>query len=763
MEAADRNGLRWPGGNIRMQHHECNQGPDGLRRRFREENHLPRRTDASSDGKSGVLTPEVNCWRVVRADHCALLIDGEAYFKAVRDTIGKAHRSVFILGWDIDSGVRMVRGDSRDARPSSLIDFILHTLKRRRKLHVHVLVWDFSMIFALDREWPPIYNPRWRTRRRLHFSMDGKHPPAASHHQKVVVVDDSVAFLGGIDLTRRRWDTQEHVPGHPERVDPSGKRYPPFHDVQLVVEGEAARALGEFARERWRRATGWNPVTTADGNSGTDLWPNGVGPEFRNVDVGIARTKPAHLEEPEVREIEKLYLDSIAAARRSIYIENQFFTSAAVGDAIASRLREDDGPEVVVIMPRHKEGWLEKHTMEVLRSRLLKKLRKADVHKRLGVFYPHVEGLGKDDSIVVHSKLMIVDDRLLRVGSANLSNRSMGLDTECDLCIEAAGDEETSIAIWASLCRLLGEHLAKGEKEIREVIKGKGGVLPAIESLQGAKHTLRRLDGIVPDSIDRMVPDSALVDPEKPIDPDTLLEMFLGDEPPPGVQKRFAGAVGMLVGLLALAAAWRWTPLGDWLTVDRLVLLSGEISENPWGFPLALGTFVVGSMLAIPVTLLIAASAVIFGPGYGFLCSLLGSVLSAVVNFGIGQSLGRDAIRRLAGKRINRLSARLSRRGLLTVTAMRIIPVAPFAVVNLVAGASHIRFRDFFLGTLLGMAPGTLALSFFADGLFAVVRMPTAGNVAWIGMIAAILLGSGFLFYRWIPDRENKHTGMGED
>jgi len=237
--------------------------------------------------------------------------------------------------------------------------------------------------------------------------------------------------------------------------------------------------------------------------------------------------------------------------------------------------------------------------------------------------------------------------------------------------------------------------------------------------------------------------------------------MFLGDEPPPSVQRRIAGAVGLLVGLLALAAAWRWTPLGDWLTVDRLVSLSGKVSESPWGFfPLALGIFVAGSMLAVPVMLLIAASAVIFGPVYGFLCSLLGGVLSAVVNFRIGQSLGRDIIRRLAGKRVNRLSARLSRRGLLTVIALRIIPVAPFAVVNLVAGASHIRFRDFFLGTLLGMAPGTLALSFFADGLLAAVRLPTAGNVAWIGMIAAILLGCGFLFYRWISGREKKRTGM---
>lgn len=714
------------------------------------------RTDPPSDKSGRILVPGVNCWKEVRANRSALLIDGEAYFKAVREAIGKAHRSVFLLGWDIDSGVRMVRGDSRDGRPEPLIDFLLHTLKRRRQLHVYVLVWDFSMIFALDREWAPIYNPRWRTRRRLHFSMDGKHPPAASHHQKVVVVDDSVAFVGGIDLTRKRWDTQEHVPGHPERVDADGNSYPPFHDVQLVVDGEAARTLGEFARERWRRSTGEDPGSPSSKNPETDPWPAGVKPVFRGIDVGIARTKPAHLEEPAVREIEKLYRDGIAAARRYIYIENQFLTSAAVGDALVSRLKENAGPDVVIVQPLQKSGWLEKYTMEVLRSRLLKRLREADAHNHLGVFYPHVEGLAEEECIVVHSKLMIVDDRFLRVGSANLSNRSMGLDTECDLCINATGNTEDEDAIHSCLCRLLSEHLGKQEEEVRETIKGTGRLLSAIENLQGMKHTLRHLDGIVAESIDNMVPESAVVDPEKPVDSDTLLRMFLGDEPSPGVRKRIILGVGVLVGLLALAAAWRWTPLGEWLTVERLVSISGEVSKAPWGGALAIVSFVVGSMLAVPVTLLIATSAMIFGPGYGFLYSLLGGILSAAVNFGIGQFLGRDAIRRLAGKRINRLSARISRRGLLTVIALRVVPAAPFVVVNLVAGASRIRFRDFILGTLLGMAPGILAISFFAEGLLSAVRVPTAGNIIWASMIAAILLGGGFLVYRWTADRENQ-------
>lgn len=708
--------------------------------------------------KDRLLATGVNCWRVARANRCALLVDGEAYFKAVRDAIDKANHSVWILGWDIDSRIRLVRGDGKVDSSAPLVDFLHHMLKRRRGLRVQVLVWDFSMIFALDREWPPIYGPRWRGHRRLEFRMDGEHPPGASHHQKVVVVDDKVAFVGGIDLSKQRWDTTEHAADHPGRRDPDGRRYPPFHDVQLVVDGDAARELGELARERWR-TTGGKTVNLRESDAADDPWPDGVAPDFRDVEVGIARTMGQHRGRAEVAEIERLYCDIIAAAHRYIYIENQYLTSAAVGDALASRLKEKQGPEIVIVQPKSKAGWLEKYTMEVLRSRLLGRLRANDVRNRLGVFYPHVPGLGEDECVNVHAKLMIADDRILRVGSSNISNRSMRLDTECDLVIDAAGDEDAERAVRGCLIRLLAEHSGKGEEEVREAVGQAGGLLPAIERFRSGERALRPLGGTVAESIDQMVPDAAIVDPEKPVDPDTLFEMVLGDEPPKSLGKRLAAVAALLLGLLALAAAWRWTPLGDLLTVDRIETLAGEAAGSTWGFPIAMGGFVAGSLVAVPVTLMIAASALIFGPWQGFCYSLTGGVLSAVVTFGIGNTLGRDAVRRLAGKRINRLSKRLSRRGLLTVITLRIVPVAPFVVINLVAGASHIRFRDFWLGTLLGMAPGALALSFFADGIIGALRAPTPGTLAWVGVLAAILAGGGILSSRWIRRREKQGTG----
>ena len=154
--------------------------------------------------------------------------------------------------------------------------------------------------------------------------------------------------------------------------------------------------------------------------------------------------------------MEALYLDAIAAARRSIYIEAQYFTSTAIAEALEKRLRDPGGPEVLLILPRDAAGWLEQNTMTVLRTRLLTRLRAAD---RLGVWrvLSCCPKLG-DSCINVHSKILVVDDTLVRVGSSNLSNRSMGLDTGCDLAIEAADDARIGgIAHFRD--RLLGEHL----------------------------------------------------------------------------------------------------------------------------------------------------------------------------------------------------------------------------------------------------------------------------------------------------------------
>ncbi|MEO8536856.1 MAG: hypothetical protein ABI533_04965 [Betaproteobacteria bacterium] len=159
-------------------------------------------------GSGRLLQPGRNCWRVERAERLAFLVDGAEYFGAVRATLANARQSIFILGWDIDSRMRLVPEGAGDGLPEPLGDFLNAIVTRNRRLRGYVLSWDFAMLYAMEREWLPIFKLDGRTHRRLSFRLDDQHPVGASHHQKVIVVDDAVAFVSGYDLTRCRYDTR---------------------------------------------------------------------------------------------------------------------------------------------------------------------------------------------------------------------------------------------------------------------------------------------------------------------------------------------------------------------------------------------------------------------------------------------------------------------------------------------------------------------------------------------------------------------------
>ena len=698
-----------------------------------------------------ILKPGYNCWRLDHASRAAFLIDAAAYYKAFRAAVLKARHSILMLGWDIDSRVKLVRDDDPGPLPNSLCEFLNAVVSRSGGPNAYVLTWDFAMLYALDREWLPLYKLDWRTHRRLHFRMDDKHPPGGSHHQKVVVIDDRVAFVGGLDLTRARWDTPEHLPNDPRRVEGDGKPpYRPFHDVQILVEGDAARALGDLVRDRWHRATGRRLAPAPP--AAYDAWPDYLPADVTDIGLAIARTDPVYDGRPEVREVELLYHDAIRAARRYIYLENQFLTASGIVDALTQRLAEPDGPEVVLVLALRTDGWLSQQTMDVLRSRMIYRLRQADRFGRLRVYYPDLPGLDPQ-CINVHSKVMVVDDEFARVGSANLNNRSMGIDTECDVAFEASGEERVRRGIRVLRDRLLGEHLGVEPTTVATAIARHGSVIAGIDSLRGGQRTLKEFDVPPPEQVTSWLPNPELLDPERPIDPDQLTDQFVPPEERVPAHRRLMVAIGILLALLGMAAAWRWTPLGEWLDVDRLSDYIASFRGSPSAPVIAIGAFVVGGLLVVPVTLLVAVTALAFGPVQGFIYSLVGSLLSAACVYGIGHLLGRNTVRRLAGSRLNRLSKRLGERGIVAVTVVRLLPVAPFSVVNLVAGASHIRFRDFAIGTVLGMLPGIIGINFFIDRLSATLRNPGLGSaLVLVAVIAFIVLGAVWL-RRWALKR----------
>jgi len=687
-----------------------------------------------------ILKPGYNCWRVAPARRAAFLIDGAAYFRAFRAAALRARHCLLMVGWDIDSRVRLVREAPLDDAPNTLGDFLNAIVARPRGPHAYVLTWDFAMLYALDREWLPIYKLDWRTHRRLHFRMDGLHPPGGSHHQKVVVVDDDVAFVGGLDLTRARWDTPEHRADDPRRIEVhGGEPYRPFHDAQMLVQGDVAAVLGDLVRDRWARATG---QMLAPPPRGSDAWPPGLVADLENVRVAVVRTDPAFRARPEVREVERLYLDAIRAARRYIYIENQFLTAPVIADALAARLAEMDGPDVVIVTGLRTDGWLSQRTMDVIRGRMVARLRAADRYGRLRVYYPHVPGLGSK-CLHVHSKLMIVDDEFVRIGSANLNNRSMGIDTECDLALESESDPPARRAIATLRERLLAEHLGTTAEAVARA-SAKAPLRAAIDRLRGGNRTLRELPPPPPELVASWLPDPQLLDPERPIDPAALTDQLIPPEERVPATRRIVLAVATLLGLLGLAAAWRWTSLGDLLDLETLTAQVERFRELPASPALAIGAFVLGGLLVMPVTLLVAATALAFGPVFGLVYSVLGAMASAAVVYGLGRWLGRDVVRRFAGARLNAVSRRLAQRGILTIMFVRVVPVAPFSVVNLVAGASHIGFRDFLLGTLFGMTPGIALIALFVDQVGQTLRQPGPGAVALLAALLALIVGASY-------------------
>ena len=159
-----------------------------------------------------ILVPDRNVWRLSHADRFAVLIDGAALFGAVRQACIKAQRSIVIMGWDLDSRTRLVgeTGVAEDGYPIELAPFLSALVEERPQLRVQLLLWDYSVLYATERELFPTVSLQWKTPPRVTFALDDQVPAGASQHQKIVVIDDSVAFSGGLDLTIRRWDTSKH-------------------------------------------------------------------------------------------------------------------------------------------------------------------------------------------------------------------------------------------------------------------------------------------------------------------------------------------------------------------------------------------------------------------------------------------------------------------------------------------------------------------------------------------------------------------------
>ncbi len=533
-----------------------------------------------------LLTSGRNCWRIAHAQRFALLVDAAACFAAVRTALREARHSIFILSWDIDSRVRLVPDGAGDGWPEPLGEFLHALVSARPALQARLLNWDYTLLYAMEREWLPAYRLGWRTHKRLQFRLDGRHPVGAAHHQKVIVVDDALAFVGGLDLTSARWDTPEHRWQDERRRRSDGEPYEPFHDVQAMVDGDAALALGDLCRERWRRATGQAVTVAAEDRQGGEPWPATVAPDLENLDIGIARTEPAFDGRPAVSEISQWYVDLIAQARDSLVFENQYFTSTLVADALARRLAEAQGPQVLVVSPQKQSGWLEEATMGVLRSRMHRRLQQADGHGRYRLVCPTLADDG-GGYLNVHSKLCFGDDDALTIGSANLSNRSLAFDTECNLCIVANGPAEQRERLRQGIAtlraRLLAEHLGLEPQCVQDACRSPASLFSALDALSRPPRCLKAFKPLAQPEMDALIPQQAPFDPIRSLPsgnwPESLLPPGRKGQPPRrGIALAWAALLWCGIGAL-LAVALMLAGLG--IAVRRVTGDSGERPSRP--------------------------------------------------------------------------------------------------------------------------------------------------------------------------------------
>ncbi|ACC74489.1 VTT domain-containing protein [Paraburkholderia phymatum] len=720
----------------------------------------PTTTDTRAATRPAPIAPSLlrlheTCERKEHAHHFRILIDAAEYFATLRTAMIRARHSIYIVGWDIDSRLQLVPGGAPDGLPAPLAEFLCALAEANRQLRIYVLAWDFAMLYAFEREWLPVYKLGWRTHRRIRFRQDGRHPLGASHHQKIVAIDDRLAFVGGIDLTGSRWDTPAHRPHAPLRRNARDTPYQPMHDVQAMFDGPAAQAVSLLVRERWRRATARAADATPDPMPRPDdaagIWPADVAADIESVELGISVTQPAFEGRPLVAQIQQLYIDAIAAAKRSIYIENQYFTASRVGTALAQRLADADSPDVAVVGPQRTSGWLQEATMGVLRARLHGVLKQADRRGRYAMYAPTTGG-AHGQIINVHSKLMTVDDDVLIVGSANLNNRSMVLDTECNITLEARGDPRIQAAIASVRNRLLAEHLDISPAQVQAALRTQR-LNEAIAHLRHGERTLIPLDPVVSGDLEDLASHVSVFDAEAPVAPHELVRHFLPEERSRPLMGRLLALGTLALCVVVLAALWRFTPLRDAVSFATLVHGAQRVHASPFGPFAIVALYAIAASISVPVTLLIAVSGFVFGALWGSAYAFAGSMIAACVTYYAGASLGRDAVRKLAGSRINRISEKLGKKGFITVIVLRVVPVAPFTIINLAAGASHISLRAYLAGTVLGMTPGIVLATTFAHQLVAAVRHPSLAGLALVALIGAALVGLSVALQRFLARR----------
>jgi len=480
-----------------------------------------------------VLESPLHAFRVHPVEELGLLIDGHDYYREFYRAALRAERSIMLSGWQFDSEVELLRGpDAENSElPVKLLKFLDRLCGLKPELQIWLLAWDFNAVFAAEREWMQEIVFGWSTNERLQFRFDDNHVERGCHHQKFAVIDDDISFLGGLDLCDARWDDCQHRQCNPLRINVGGDAGKPFHDIQAFIRGrEFASSLRELFRCRWERAGGtFSERPTSRATPAARIEVASLRP-IRARRAALSRTDPhGSPDGPKLcEEIKLLHLAAIDAADRLIYAETQYLSAHTICDALEQRMRAEQRSrlEIVMILNMRGETLKEQAAVGLAQAKIIDQLRKtaAATGHQLGLYYtlPACDPSEKPErATYIHSKLMIVDDVLLTVGSANLTNRSMSIDTELNLTVESDDDDELTRSIRTIRAELLAEHTGGAPVDIVEGLVAHLDALAANgeSGTESEACRLRRHPSPTPGERAAL----ALIDPQKlPFDPDRV-------------------------------------------------------------------------------------------------------------------------------------------------------------------------------------------------------------------------------------------------
>lgn len=466
-----------------------------------------------------ILIPGDTCWCFARADRAGVLVDGSNYYRAFYRAAEQAQRSLLIAGWQFNSDALLLRGaDAQQATlPLELLTFLDALSRQKPELSVYILAWDFNPVFALEREWMQSLRFELGTPANVHFLFDGAHPVGASHHQKFVVVDEAVAFVGGMDLASGRWDDRQHLSENPLRFE-AGVAQKPYHDSMAYVTGPAARTLAEQFAARWLAAQGAPlQLTPTPAPAQAVMGFEGELP-IAGHEVAISRTWQTS--DASITEVQALFTRAIETAEHTIYLETQYLTSRVVLEALLRRIRDQKRAplNMVLVMPDDADTPKERIALGQLQLEVIESLcQAAEGCSFLRLFVSMPAGAQEHEpATYIHSKILIVDDRFLCVGSANTTNRSLSLDSE--LCLSWETEEATS-PLGRSIAQIRAELLAEHSGEIPDVdFFGCDGLVDRLDQLLASGRSRLRLrprrEQLL---VEPTVRWGRLFDPEKPL------------------------------------------------------------------------------------------------------------------------------------------------------------------------------------------------------------------------------------------------------